>query len=211
MLENALATSVSPKNSRKNRCPDNAALAAWLKLIASGDRRAFKCLYDAVSPRLFGQAIKLMRCRDSAEDALQETFLRIWASAGHYDPTCGLALAWMARIVRNVSIDHLRRTRKVQRYFAPEEDRPDIPVSPEPVEDRLDLERALGDLPVVQQDAICRIVVEGWTHEEVAVRGGVPVPTVKSRAQRGLKRLRSTLEAEARDSTGPERCGMAPA
>lgn len=211
MLNNVHAMPVSPRNSPKNGCPDNAVLATWLSLISDGDRRAFKCLYDAVSPRLFGQAIKLMRCRDAAEDALQETFLRIWASAGHYDPAYGLALAWMARIVRNVSIDHLRRSRKVQRHFAPEEDRPDVPVAPEPVEDRLDLEKALSDLPAVQQDAICRIVVEGWTHEEVAMRGGVPVPTVKSRAQRGLKRLRATFEAEAVETPRSACHGMATA
>lgn len=175
-------------------------LSTCLGLIGTGDRLAFRKLYDAVSQRLFGQALKLMQSREAAEDALQETFLRIWASAGHYDPAYGPALGWMARITRNVAIDHLRRTRKAQRYLVPEAEGPDVPVAPEPVEDRLDLDRALDTLPTVQRDAICSVVVEGWTHEEVALRDGIPLPTVKSRAQRGLKSLRSALEGDTSES-----------
>ena len=188
---------------------DNDRLSSWLGLIGNGDKLAFKSLYDAVSSRLFGQAMKLMRSREAAEDVLQEAFLRIWASAGHYDPAFGHALAWMARIIRNVSIDHLRRARKAQRYLVPDNDAPDVPVAPEPVEDRLDLEKALGGLPQVQKDAICSVVVEGWTHEEVASRNGIPLPTVKSRAQRGLRRLRSVLEEENSDDAETAQSGMA--
>ena len=184
-------------------------LSSLLGLIGGGDRLAFRTLYDAVSPRLFGQAMKLMRSREAAEDVLQETFLRIWASAGHFDPAFGHALAWLARITRNVAIDHLRRSRKAQRYFAPETDAPDIPVAPEPVEDRLDLDRALNALPTPQRDAIRSVVVEGWTHEETALRSGLPVPTVKSQAQRGLKRLRSTMDVDGYDRGEPSQNGMA--
>lgn len=186
-----------------------ANLATLLSLIGGGDKLAFKTLYDAVSPRLFGQAMKLMRSRDAAEDVLQETFLRVWASAGHFDPAYGLALAWLARITRNVAIDHLRRSRKAQRYFVPETEAPDVPIAPEPVEDRLDIEKALHTLPTSQRDAIRSVVVEGWTHEETALRGGIPVPTVKSQTQRGLKRLRSVLEHDGSDEGAPIESGLA--
>lgn len=172
------------------------SLAGWLQLTGQGDRRAFKWLYDATAPRLLGQAMALLRVRDAAEDAVQEAYLRIWASAVHYDPARGHALAWMSRIMRNVAIDHLRRARQAQRYLSPEEDTPEIAVDPEPVEDRLDLNAALDELPPAQRDTICRVVVEGWTHEEVAMHEGVPLPTTKSRAQRGLRRLRTVLEGE---------------
>ncbi len=190
---------------------ENDRLSSWLRLIGCGDKFAFKCLYDAVSPRLFGQAMKLMRSREAAEDVLQEAFLRIWASAGHYDPAYDHAHAWTARIIRNVSIDHLRRARKAQRYFVPDTDAPDVSVAPEPLEDRLDLERALSALPEAQKDAICSVVVEGWTHDEVASRSGVPLPTIKSRAQRGLKRLRSALDDEISDDAETMQSGMAAA
>lgn len=185
-------------------------LAGWLHLTARGDRRAFKCLYDATAPRLFGQAMMMIRARDAAEDALQETFLRIWSSAGHYDPARGHALAWMARVMRNVAIDHLRRIRQAQRYFVSEDEAPDVSVDPEPVEDRLDLDGALGELSPEQRNAICRVVVEGWTHEEVAMQEGIPLPTIKSRAQRGLRRLRTALEGDANEGPALPALELAP-
>lgn len=182
-------------------------LAGWLQLAGQGDKRAFKRLYDATAPRLLGQALAMLRVRDAAEDAVQEAYLRIWASAGHYDPARGHALAWMTRIMRNVAIDHFRRARHAQRYLAPDDDAPDIPVDPEPVEDRLDLTAALDTLPPEQRDTICRVVIQGWTHEEVAMHEGIPLPTAKSRAQRGLRRLRTALEGE----TGAAGLVLAPA
>jgi RNA polymerase sigma-70 factor (ECF subfamily) len=152
----------------------------------------------------------MMRAREAAEDALQETFLRLWASAGHYDPARGHALAWMARIMRNVAIDHLRRTRQAQRYFVAGEEAPDVSIDPEPVEDRLDLDGALGELPPEQRDTIRKVVIEGWTHEEVAMQEGIPLPTIKSRAQRGLRRLRTTLENDAIDWPEPPAHELAP-
>lgn len=149
----------------------------------------------------------MLRVRDAAEDAVQEAYLRIWASACHYDPARGHPLAWMTRIMRNVAIDHFRRQRQVQRYMTSDEDAPDLAVDPEPVEDRLDLTAALGTLPPEQRDTICKVVIQGWTHEEVAMHEGVPVPTTKSRAQRGLRRLRTALEEE----TGATGLTLAPA
>lgn len=171
-------------------------LGGLLQATGQGDRRAFKQLYDATAPRLLGQAMALLRLRDAAEDAVQEAYLRVWASAVQYDPARGHALAWMSRIMRNVAIDHLRRVRKAQRYLESDEATPAISVEPEPVEDRLDLDAALNALPPEQRDTICRVVIEGWTHEEVAAHEGVPLPTAKSRAQRGLRRLRSAVEGE---------------
>jgi RNA polymerase sigma-70 factor (ECF subfamily) len=183
-------------------------LAHLLQLTGQGDKMAFKQLYDATAARLLGQAMALLRARDAAEDAVQDAYLRIWAGAVHYDPARGHALAWMARIMRNVAIDHLRRMRKAERYLAPDEDAPEIAVDPEPVGDRLDLNAALASLPPAQRDTVCKVVVEGWTHEEVALHEGVPLPTAKSRVQRGLRRLRAVLEGEA----GPAaRRAMAPA
>lgn len=201
----------STRPARARTIADDGVLAGWLELTAQGDKCAFKCLYDAAAPRLFGQAMVMMRAREAAEDALQETFLRIWASAGHYDRARGHALAWMARIMRNVAIDHLRRIRQAQRYLVAGEEAPDVSIDPEPVGDRLDLDGALRELPPEQRDTIRKVVIEGWTHEEVAIQEGIPLPTIKSRAQRGLRRLRTRLGNEAIDWPEPPAHAPAPA
>ncbi len=117
-----------------------------------------------------------------------------------------------ARIIRNVTIDHLRRARKAQRYLVPDTDAKDVSVAPEPLEDRVDLERALSALLKAQKDASNILVVEGWTHDEVASRSGVNTPTVKSRAQRGMKKnvVCSALEGTISDGEKTMQSGMAP-
>ena len=74
-----------------------------------GDRQAFQRVYQLSSGRLFAVALRMMRRRDAAEDVLQDAYVTIWRKAGQYYPDRGTPMAWMATIVRNRAIDHLRR------------------------------------------------------------------------------------------------------
>ena len=58
---------------------------------------------------------------------------------------------------------------------------------------RADLDRALARISPEQRLSICRVVVHGWTHDEVGKLDGVPTPTAKARVQRGLRRLHAAL------------------
>lgn len=173
--------------------------ATLLRLVATGDERAFRRLYLATSPRMLGRAMAILMSRDAAEDALQEAFVRIWAHAPQFDAERGPAMAWIMRVLRNAAIDRLRRDRLVARYQVCDQGLPDLPGIADMVDERLDLLVALDRLPVEQRETICHVVVQGWTHEEVALRQGVPTPTAKARAQRGLKRLRAALTDEGTD------------
>ena len=53
-----------------------------LRRVAAGDRAAFRALYRVASAKLFGISLRICRDRSVAEEALQETFLDIWRSAG---------------------------------------------------------------------------------------------------------------------------------
>jgi RNA polymerase sigma-70 factor (ECF subfamily) len=56
----------------------NADLCGLLDAVASGDRKAFRTLYDKSAPVLFAICVRLMRDRDLARDVLQEAMTRIW-------------------------------------------------------------------------------------------------------------------------------------
>jgi RNA polymerase sigma-70 factor (ECF subfamily) len=84
--------------------PSEERLCSLLDAVASGDRKAFRALYDKSAPVLFAICVRLMRDRELAEDVLQEALTRIWRTAHLFDATKGNAMAWMAVITRNCAL-----------------------------------------------------------------------------------------------------------
>ena len=68
-----------------------------------------RAAYRAHAGELFSVALRGLADRGSAEDAVQETFLRAWRSADRYDPTLGSERTWLFAILRSVVIDTRRR------------------------------------------------------------------------------------------------------
>jgi len=87
----------------------NAQLQALLARCRLGDRAAFARLYDHTSGLLFGIVLRINRDRASAEDVLQEVYVKVWRSAQSYDATQAQPLTWLTSIARNAAIDSLRR------------------------------------------------------------------------------------------------------
>ena len=63
---------------------DDDDLMKLISRAALGDRKAFSSLYDCTSAKLFGVCLRLMKDRASAEDVLQETYMKIWRNADQY-------------------------------------------------------------------------------------------------------------------------------
>jgi len=85
-------------------------LLELLRATALGDQIAFAELYRITSGKLYAIASRMLRRADTASDALQEAYVRIWTQSGDYDVDKGQPIHWMAAIVRHVCIDMLRRT-----------------------------------------------------------------------------------------------------
>lgn len=79
-----------------------------LTLIAAKDEKAFTYIYNMYSRSLFGVISNLVREREEAEDALQDTFVKIWKNIESYDAGKGRFFTWMLNIARNTAIDKLR-------------------------------------------------------------------------------------------------------
>src|SRR5436190_16145133 len=91
--------------------PQPDALGALLSRCALRDERAFADLYRYTSPKLFGVALRILRREDWAEEVLQESFVNIWNHAVAYAAAKSQPMTWMTSIVRNRSLDWLRRSR----------------------------------------------------------------------------------------------------
>jgi len=134
----------------------------------------------------------------TAEDTVQ----RAWFQAREHPPR-RLTFAWLARVVRNLALDEVRRRdSQTAPVDLPEESwAPTDAASPEAIAVTLETYRelagAVAELPEAQRQAVYLRYFEGRTPTELARSLGVPVATVKKRLERALDRLRSRYENPA--------------
>jgi len=179
---------------------DPDQLAELLYRCAQGDERAFAHLYKAVSPRLYGQCLRLVGREDLAQELLQEGFVRIWRKADRYSPAKGTPMTWMIAIVRNRALDHLRWSRARPEEIRDAEAQLEVlSTDPGPEQDA-DTDVAtravldcLGQLDESQRRCVLLAYYYGYSHEEMARLLGRPLGTVKAWVRRGMERLRQCL------------------
>ena len=181
-----------------NAPPD---LATLLQATARGERLAFKQLYDATSPKLFGIILRMSRSRASAEEVLQDVYVKIWRNASRYAPDMGSAMGWLTTIARNRAIDVLRQRAEVT--MTPNEDGEDwferIAENRDRESEMLDmnaLRHCLGQIEPEKRSCIMLAYYEGYSREELATRFSQPVNTVKTWLHRGLAALKTCLETQ---------------
>lgn len=186
-----------------------AGLDATLQRARRRDPEALAALVDAYGRRLYGLLFRLTGSRDTADDLLQETFLRVVRTIESYEHD-GRFESWLFRIAANLARDHARRGRKrgASRSLGPlneDSDRGgiDLPASgpAQPgagllhAEARERLQRCLGRLPETDREIILLRHFAELSFREIAEMLGVPLGTALARAHRALERLRREMGA----------------
>ena len=178
----------------------DSELKSLLAQVAEADRAAFARLYDLVSGRLFGVIGRILPRPELAEDALQETFVRIWQRAKSYDAAIASPMAWMATIARNQAIDLRRRSAEKLSAASSEIDETLADEAPDPealagqAGELRQLKDCLGRLPDERQQMVLLAYRQGFTREELALRFKRPVTTVKTLLRRSLIALKECLD-----------------
>ncbi len=109
-----------------------AEIAALLERVQAGDREAFMAVIRIYQRKVFVLAYSILRDREDALDAVQETFLRLYQKAGLYRPGSSFQ-GWLLQIAKNVSIDSYRRRRRKKQDWETSTPIDEIPIA---VEDR---------------------------------------------------------------------------
>lgn len=175
-------------------------LKELLERTAAGDEIAFAELYKRTSAKLFGVALRICGNREIAQEALQDSYVKIWNNAGNYNPSIASPIAWMATIARNRSIDLKRsQAERVSAGASPVDDNmvsgaEDPLAATELSEELRDLMRCLGQLPEDRREMVLLAYCAGWSRDELAARFARPVATVKTLLRRSLALLRGCLD-----------------
>jgi RNA polymerase sigma-70 factor (ECF subfamily) len=169
--------------------PSEKRLCSLLAGVASGDRKAFRTLYDKSAPVLFAICVRLMRDRDVAQDVLQEAMTRIWRKAHLFDASKGNALVWMAVVTRNCALSH-------RAAAPPPSSSLDEGVlaavvarsSNDPVI-AADVRQCLKKLNEKYRKCVTLVYLHGLSYEELAEQMGAPLGSVKSWVHRAVREL----------------------
>jgi RNA polymerase sigma-70 factor (ECF subfamily) len=185
-----------------DQAPEAAAAATDAELlarVAGRDREAFEVLYNRYIRSIFGLALRRLRDRERAEDAVQETFAAIWRSASSYKPERGPAAPWLYAIARNAVVDrfrgHLEPTGEVPELVSGE---PGPPDRAEASYVSWRVHRALEELPDREREVVELAYWSGLSQSEVAEFLHIPLGTVKTRTRSALAKLADVLEGDLR-------------
>jgi RNA polymerase sigma factor (sigma-70 family) len=178
---------------------DQDELSSLLSAVGRRDRAAFKRLYESSSPKLFGIVLRIVKDRASAEEVLQDVYLRIWEHADTYAAEVGSAWAWINAIARNRAIDVVRQRTAVALpepnegldWFKRIAERRDREAE---VINNASLRACLERIDTQARDCVLLAYYEGFSREELAERYAAPVNTIKTWLHRSLANLRACLD-----------------
>jgi RNA polymerase sigma-70 factor (ECF subfamily) len=170
---------------------------ALLVRVADRDREAFALLYERYVRTVFGLALRRLRDRQRAEDAVQETFAAVWRSAKSYRPERGPAAPWLYTVARNAIVDRQRAKTEQPAEI------PDAASGELGPAERAEasfvawrIHRALEDLPDKEREVLELAYWSELSQSEVAEYLHIPLGTVKTRTRSALARLADLLEGE---------------
>lgn len=158
------------------------------------DEKAYRHLYDAYSPSLFGLIKRMVKRQLAAEEILQNVFLKIWLNMDKYSEEKASLYTWMFSIARHEAIDYLRSrqvkeillTSYIEEFETKETTFTDKRLA------LFDLLKSLSELPHKER-AIMELYKIGFTCKEIGQVLRLPEGSVKTKMRTAYKKLRVAL------------------
>lgn len=174
-------------------------LEALLLACAAGDKAALNAIYRREAGRMIGVALRILKRRSLAEDAVQEAFLLVWRNAARFDPAKGSGATWLYTVLRNRTLTMLRDESRLDPNDEPlgaevadEAENPEETIAR--LSDAEALKHCLERLEPKRRMAIALAYVHGLSQAELAGKLNIPLGTIKSWMRRSLMSLRECLQ-----------------
>ena len=161
------------------------------------DERAFERLYELYSESIFGVINSVVRDTESAEEILQDVFIKVWDNSNSYSSEKGRFFTWLLNIARNAAIDKTRskayknsKKNLTHEYFV------DILEQKSSFSSKID---AIGIQKYIEiLEPICKKVIDllffkGFTQKEASEELDMPLGTIKTRNRICINKLREIL------------------
>ena len=171
--------------------------------FSRGDVGAFDALFQRWAGPLLRYLDRMVRDRATAEELVQEVFIRVHRARDRYQPDARFS-TWLYRIATNLALNELRRPRRRDPHVSLDADGASPLAAEEPAaEDVVDARRAsaavlreLETLPERQRAALCLTAVEGLSYAEVALALDASEKAVKALVHRARATLAARLRPE---------------
>ena len=161
-------------------------------LLEKGDKKAINLLYENYADALYGVIQKIISDEDTAQDVLQESFVKVWRYSKKYDASKAKLFTWLYRIAYNTAIDKVRSLKnKSDNEIQIETSSVYKITSNELNQDVLDIKKHLGTLDEKYQIVLHALFFEGMTQQEASEELDIPLGTIKSRLKIGLRELKN--------------------
>ena len=172
--------------------------------IQAGDADALSQLYDRYNGILKALILRIIHSETEADDLLQEVFMEIWNQAKNFSAEKGRPLGWMVTLARRRAIDALRKKQAYARaeegLKAQPEQQPDAWVRNVTQDEihrgdtRALMAKVMSSLPEAQRQVIEFAFFQGMSQREIASNTNIPLGTVKTRLELGLKKIYDGLK-----------------
>ncbi len=175
--------------------------------VCDGDTAALEALYSRYARVVYSFAVRIVGDGSTAEEILQEAFVRTWRQAETYRTVRGSFASWLLSITHNLAIDELRRRqRRPQRVDGADvhevmnglvDDAANVEEATEASMLRERVIRAMATLPEAQRLAIELAFYQSMSQREIAAYLDEPLGTIKTRLRLGMQKLKDALADEA--------------
>ena len=197
-------TSAKPVAARAEVEPGAPTDVDLMLGIQGGDADALSQLYDRYNGIVKALILRIIHNDTEADDLLQEVFMEIWNQAKNFSAAKGKPLGWMVTLTRRRAIDALRKkqayARAEERFQAEPEQQPLAWVQNVTEEEihagdtRSIMANVINSLPEAQQQVIELAFFQGMSQREIASHTNIPLGTVKTRLELGLKKIYDGLK-----------------